>query len=193
MVPLYGYSPGAALQEGGLSPAVPPGKAQFPAAIDLKAHMVKDELRTALVSKCQIRDVDHGHIAFLLCADPHVRSGAPQISANAAHMSVSSVISDSPCFCAAKTAAGEQTSPAAGHTAFTPHPGLCDTWVRSAVCLPAMAWKRRRVFAAATLYAKTRRSDPHLHTPPIIHQSPVILAHFRRDCKPPLMLPPSER
>ena len=67
-----------------------------------------------------------------------------------------------------------------------PHPGLCDTWVRSAVCLPAMAWKKRRcVFAAATLYAKTRKSDPHLHTPPIIHQSPVILAHFRRDCKPP--------
>lgn len=136
MVPLYGYSPWTAA-EGGLSPAVPPGKAQFPAAIDLKAHMVKDELRTALVSKCQIRDVDHGHIAFLLCADPHVRSGAPQTSANAAHMSVSSVISDSPCFCAAKNGPREsRASPAGRHTAFTPHPGLCDTWVRSAVCLP---------------------------------------------------------
>ncbi len=171
-----------------------PGKAQFPAAIDLKAHMVKDELRTALVSKCQIRDVDHGHIAFLLCADPHVRSGAPQTSANAAHMSVSSVISDSPCFCAAKNGRGR--ADLSRGRAYGIHPASgAVRYLGEISGLPSLQWhgKRRCVFAAATLYAKTRRSDPHLHTPPIIHQSPVILAHFRRDCKPPLMLPPSER
>ena len=54
-------------QEGGLPPAVPPGESQLPAGVDLKAHMVKDQLRTALISKCQVRDVDHRHIAFLLC------------------------------------------------------------------------------------------------------------------------------
>ena len=151
-------------QEGGLPPAVPPGESQLPAGVDLKAHMVKDQLRAALISKRQIRDVDHRHIAFLLCVNA---AGAGRCRRNGGFMGRSRCAMP---FASQKNGRRRADLSCGRANAVRPVSGAVGRLGASAVCLPCdgMEMPATSPPQRPSVLPKHERSDPHLHTPPFI-------------------------